>query len=73
MGSKPNCNNCVKVAWTCEWPLPRKVRCCKHYIRVKMKCTIRGAPQSVKPAQAVMEEDTVLYPTGLWQDTDHMH
>ena len=57
MGSKPNCNNCAKAAQTCEWPPPGRAWCCKHCMCSKMKCTIRGAPQSVKRARVVTEED----------------
>ena len=57
MGSKPDCDNCVKAAWTCEWPPPGRAWCCKRCVRSKMKCTIRGAPQSVKQARAATEED----------------
>ena len=57
MGSKPARDNYVKVACTCEWPLPWRAQCCKHCMRSKMTCTIGGAPQSVKWPWAVMEED----------------
>ena len=57
MGSKPACNSCTKVAHTCEWPLPRRAWSCKHCVCSKMKCMVGRAPQSVKWAWAVTEED----------------
>ena len=60
MGSKPACDSCAKVARTCEWPPPGRAWSCKHCVRSKMKCTVGRAPQSMKQARVVTEEDMGL-------------
>ena len=57
MGSKPACDSCAKVARTCEWPMPGRAWSCKHCVRSKMKCTVSGAPQSMKRIRATTEEE----------------
>ena len=64
MGSRPACDSCAKAARTCEWPLPRRARSCKHCVCSKMKCMVGGAPQSMKRVRAVTEEGAGLSQRG---------